>query len=141
MVAVNPTFHHDYSTIVYGQYCDTFQDLYEISLFNYLFYVLILIDFDELHCLIHISRGFLSIDYFIEKYFADHSEVFLVCALITLLINLTVYNFISITIFPQISFNDQSAFPNLKSILSFNKDIEVGCILLRLCLYQYIAFT
>ena len=29
VVAVKPTFRHDYSTIVYGQYCDTFQDLYE----------------------------------------------------------------------------------------------------------------
>ena len=67
-------------------------------------------------------------DYFIEKYFADHSKVFLVCALITLLINLTVYNFISVTIFLQINFNDQSVFPNLKSISSFNQDIGVGCI-------------
>ena len=66
--------------------------------------------------------------YFIENYFADNSKIFLVCALITLLINLTVYNFISVTIFPQISFNDQSAFPYLKSISSFNKDIGVGCI-------------
>jgi hypothetical protein len=67
-------------------------------------------------------------DYFIEKYFADHSKVFLVCALITLLINLTVYNFISVTIFPQINLNDQSTFPYLKSISSFNQDIGVGCI-------------
>ena len=67
-------------------------------------------------------------DYFIEKYFADHSEVFLVCSLITSLINLTVYNFISVTIFPQISFIDQSVFPYLKSISSFNQDIGVGCI-------------
>ena len=29
------------------------------------------------------QTGILSMDYFIEKYFADHSEVFLVCALIT----------------------------------------------------------
>ena len=50
-------------------------------------------------------------DYFIEKYFADHSKVFLVCALITLLINLTVYSSISATIFPQINLNGQSAFP------------------------------
>ena len=50
-------------------------------------------------------------DYFIEKYFADHSEVFLVCALISLLINLTVYSSISVTIFLQINLNDQSAFP------------------------------
>ena len=67
-------------------------------------------------------------DCFIEKYFADHSEVFLVCALITLLINLTVYNFILVTIFPQISFIDQSVFPYLKSISSFNQDIGVECI-------------
>ena len=31
------------------------------------------------------QTGILSMDYFIEKYFADHSKVFLVCALITLL--------------------------------------------------------
>ena len=71
-------------------------------------------------------------DYFIEKYFADHSKVFLVCALITLLstllINLTVYSSISVTIFPQINLNDQSTFPYLKSISSFNQDIGVGCI-------------
>ena len=30
------------------------------------------------------QTGILSMDYFIEKYFADHSKVFLVCALITL---------------------------------------------------------
>jgi hypothetical protein len=60
-------------------------------------------------------------DYFIEKYFADHSEVFLVFALITLLINLTVYNFISVTIFLQINFNDQIAFPYLKSCLPLIK--------------------
>ena len=64
-------------------------------------------------------------DYFIEKYFADHSEVFLVCALITLLINLTVYSSISVTF---INLNDQSPFPYLKSISSFNQDIGVGCI-------------
>ena len=65
---------------------------------------------------------------FIEKYFADHtSKLFLVCALIT--IKFTVFNFIlSVTIFLQINVNDQSAFSNLKSILSFNKDIGVGCI-------------
>ena len=67
-------------------------------------------------------------DYFIAKYFADHSKVFLVCALITLLINLAVYNFISVTIFPHISFIDQSAFPYLRSVSSFNQDRGVGCI-------------
>jgi len=70
--------------IDYRQYCDTFQDLYEIFHVNHLFYVLTFIDLDELHCIVHIRRGFLSIDYFIEKYFTDHSSVFLVCALITL---------------------------------------------------------
>ena len=63
---------------------------------------------------------------FIEKYFADHSKVFLVCALITL--SFEVYNFISVTIFPQINLNDQSALLNLESISSFNPDIGVGCI-------------
>ena len=64
--------------IDYRQYCDTFQDLYEIFHVNHLFFVLTFIDLDELHCIVHISRGFLSIDYFIEKYFADHSKVLLV---------------------------------------------------------------
>ena len=132
MAVVKQTFRHGYFTIVYGQYCDTFQDLYEIFHLNHLLYVLTFIDLDELHCLIHISRGFLSIDYFIEKYFADHSEVFLVCALITHLINLTVYSSISVTIFPQINLNDQSAFSLSQIMFIFNKDIGVGCILLEL---------
>ena len=80
MVAIKQTFIVIWFTIVHGQYCDMFQDLYEIFYFIHSFRFLIFIDLDELHCLVHIRRGFSSMNYFIEKYFIDHSKIFLVCA-------------------------------------------------------------
>ena len=50
-------------------------------------------------------------DYFIVNYFADHNKsISSLCIDHTSLINLTVYSSISVTLFPQISFNDQIAF-------------------------------
>ena len=115
MVAVKPTFRHDYFPIVYGQYCDTFQDFYEIFHLNHLFHVLTSIDLDE-RITLYISDGD-SIGLFIEKYSADHSKVFLVCALKFE----HFFQHFHLTIFLQINLTITVLISNLKSCLPLIK--------------------